>query len=464
MNLKQYFKTAFIVACSALAVTACVDKDEWETPPINCNNKFDAPTKTLAEVKAMAPSSGYLLIENDLIFDGYIISSDENGNFYKSIVFQDKPENPTAGLQMEVDRSSNYADFPVGMHVRINAKGLRLGLDRGTVKLGSVDPTYNIGRIPSVLLSRYISAVCDGGKADIVTITPTKLANLDLAMQEKNVNTLVTVPNIQFNLEEIYPINKTYINYVAGAGVDTDRKIEDAMGGSAVLRSSGFAKYGSALLPKGSGDLTFVVSKYNNSYQMLIRSLEDVKIPATGTRFDPTPPKGGSEITYETALNETFEGYSGSNQEAFPPYINDPVLGSRYWQLKTFDGNKYIQLSSFNAGGNVDTFFIVPVTFTAGKKFSFDIKVGNDKGKVLKVYTSTDYTPLGDLTQATMNDISASFTIPNGPESGYMNNFVSAGNYTIPAELNGKKGFVMFRYNGNNTLNTTIQLDNIKID
>lgn len=88
MNFKQYFKTAFVVAISALTVSSCVNKDDWDTPPINCNNKFDAPNITMAAFKALAPASGFVLITEDKIFDGYIVSSDENGNFYKTISFR----------------------------------------------------------------------------------------------------------------------------------------------------------------------------------------------------------------------------------------------------------------------------------------------------------------------------------------------------------------------------------------
>lgn len=462
MNIKKYFKTAFVIAVSTITLSSCVNKDEWDTPPINCKNKFDAPNITMADFKAKAPASGYILITEDQIFDAYVVSSDENGNFYKTISFQDKPENPTAGLQMEVDRASNYADFPVGSHIRINAKGLRLGLDRGTVKIGSVDPTFAIGRIPGSLFGKYISGVCNGNTMEIVNITPTPLANLALAMQDKYINTLVTVPNVQFNIGEIYPVNKSYIDYVAGAGVDSDRKIEDPVGGSTVLRSSGFSTYGASLLPKGAGTLTFVVSKYNANFQMIIRNLNDVKIPATGTRFDPTPPKGGSTVSYPTTLSETFESYSPVNLEVFPNYINDPVLGNRYWQLKNFSSNNYIQLSANAGSGPFETFFVVPVTFTPGKKLSFNVNVGFFNGAALKVYTSTDYTPLGDATSATLTDITSSFTLPTTPTSGY-GTLAPAGSYTFPSNLNGK-GYVMFKYVGNGSgVTTTVQLDNIVV-
>ena len=103
MNIKKYLSLVTGVAFAAVAITSCVQKDEWETPPIKCENKFPSPNISLADFKAQAPATGYLLITNDQIFDGYVISSDESGNFYKTISFQDKAENPTAGLQIEVE-------------------------------------------------------------------------------------------------------------------------------------------------------------------------------------------------------------------------------------------------------------------------------------------------------------------------------------------------------------------------
>ncbi len=714
MNIKKYFRTALAIAISTIAVSSCVNKDEWDTPPINCNNKFDAPNTTLAAFKALAPASGYVLITDDQIFDGYIISSDENGNFYKTISFQDKPENPTAGLQIEVDKSSNYADFPVGTHIRINAKGLRVGTDRGAVKIGSVDPNYAIGRIPGALFSKYISGVCDGTKLQIVPIKPTVLPNLDEARKEQYINTLVQVANVQF---ADFEMGKTYVQQ--NPAVDTERSIVDASGFTTVIRNSAFASFGSEVLPAGNGTATFVVSRYNINWQMYIRSLSDIKftgqrfsecsslaatgtlgdlkglfvgtgtdpqkitadmvvegyvsssditgniyktlyiqdqlqnptqgltivtdalnmyakypvgtkvsikakdlwlsrvggivqltnkntdprtgevtyaltdqklnsnvikacqqpttpvvpmlitslsqlnpnlvgalvkferaqftkpslynvlgtlnsyanpgtttnrlfdfynadrskagsdiiirnspystfaftdlptgngfvqaiysnfngthqlylrdlndISMTGQRYAENPPKGGTDISYPVTLSETFESYAiGTTSpylEIFPKYINAPVEGNRYWQGRTFGGNKYIQLGANSGTGQYETYFIVPVNFTPGKKLTFDVNIGFYNGNALKVYTSTNYIPLGDVNAATLNEITSSFTIPTNPASGY-GTFSNAGSYVFPTGLSGN-GFIMFKYVGNGSgVTTTLQLDNIVV-
>ena len=447
MNFKQYFKTAFVVAISALAVSSCVDKDDWDTPPINCNNKFDAATMTMAAFKAQAPATGYMLITDDQIFDAYIVSSDENGNFYKTISFQDKPENPTAGLQMEIDRASNYADFPVGTHVRINAKGLRLGLDRGTVKIGSVDPKFDIGRIPGVLFGRYISAVCNGNTMDIATIKPTQLASLAGAKQSKYLNTLVSVPNVQFSSAEITPVNKTYVDYVGGAGVDTSRTIEDVTGASAALRNSGFSAYGSTLLPTKSGTITFVVSKYNNDYQMLIRGLNDVQ-------FD----KDRLSIQIET-----FESFVKGTEDFLPKYYNTSVIGSRKFFVQEYNNNKYIQISGLNMG-LVKTHFAIPVDFTKKSKLSFKSNAGYYNGDVLKVYWSNNYDP-ANPTAATLNDITSQFDISKGkPGASYEDTFRPSGTGTFAGAGNG---YIIFEYNSNSVggvgPSTVMQLDEINV-
>lgn len=279
MKIKKYLKTLFSLAFAVFIITSCVRSNSWETPPINCANRFDAATISMSDFVAMAPASGTITIPANsaaVIFDAYVISSDENGNFYKTISFQDKPQNPTVGLQMEIDRTGNYADFPVGSHIRIKANGLVLGVDHRVIKLGSADPNYPVGRIPSSLLSRYIAGVCNGKMMDIVTIKPTELPNLTAAKNGFYINTLVTVNNVQFSSGDL---GKTYLDYVSGAGTDTDRNLKDNFGNNAIIRNSAFFTGGKTPIPSGNGSATFVVSRYNYAYQNLIRGLQDIKIP-----------------------------------------------------------------------------------------------------------------------------------------------------------------------------------------
>lgn len=463
MNIKKYFTISLGVAALMATQISCVHDDNWDAPEITCNNKFDAPTYTMAEVVAMAPATGVKTFPNDkdavpVIFDAYVISSDENGNFYKTISIQDKPENPTVGLQIEINKSMNYADFPVGSHIRIKANGLVLGTDVGVKKLGAPDPNYAIGRIPQTIIGRYLSGVCDGNGIEIATIVPRELT-LSEIKNDKYVNTLVKVKNVQFAGGEV---GKTLMDKDAsGTFIDTNRNLTDESGNSAILRTDGFFKSTTYTIPNKSGDITLVASKYgtgSNPWQYIIRSINDIDF--TKDRFA-TGIVGGSDITYSGAFTETFESFA-VDFAAFPKYLNYAYSGSRYWQIKTFSSNKYIQMSANAGTGSFQNYFMVPVDFTAANNVTFRVNVGYYNGDALKVYYTTNYVPKSDISTATLTDITSSFTIPKTPTSGY-GTLASAGTYNIPATVTGN-GFLVFKYEGNGSgVTTTIQIDDIKV-
>lgn len=429
-NINKYLS---LVTAAVFAVTSCVQKDEWETPPIKCENRFAEPNTTMTAIKALAPATGYTLITTDQIFDGYVISSDENGNFYKTISFQDKPENPTVGLQIEVDRASNYADFPVGAHIRINAKGLRVGLDRGSVKLGSVDDTYPIGRIPGALFSRYVSGICNGNGLDIAAMKPVELATLKSAMDEKYINVLVKVPNVQFAAGEL---GKKYINYENGAGVDTDRSIIDQAGNATVIRNSGFASFGSAAIPEGKGDLTFVVSRYNANWQMSIRDTKDVDFK--GKRF-------------------FFEGFDGALTDSWETVS---VLGTQVWNIQQFGNPKpCVVMNGFAGGNNANEDWLIskPVSlqgFTSTVlSFETDVRYA---GNVLEVFVTDSYT--GNPATTAWTALSATMD----PNNASFNTWTYSGDISLTSFVN-KEVRIAFKYTSTISAAATWELDNVRV-
>lgn len=464
MNIKKYFKISVGVAVLVATQISCIKDDNWDAPEMICNNKFDAPTMSMADFVAKSPAAGvYTVPAQDatnpaVIFDGYVVSSDASGNFYKTISFQDKPENPTVGLVVGINKSMNYTDFPVGAHIRIKANGMVIGKSNDVITLGVKDPDFAIGRIPESIIGRFISGVCNGNGLDIATIVPKELT-LSQIKDPKYVNTLAIVKNVQFASNEVgMPLmNKD----LAGAFVDTNRNLVDKDGNTGIVRTDGFFKGTSYVIPDKSGDITFVVSKYGTGatpYQNIIRGVSDINF--TNPRFA-TGLLGGTDITYSGSFTENFESYA-VDSPLFPKYLNYAYVGNRYWQIKTFSSNKYIQMSANAGTGAFQTYFVVPVDFTAANNFSFRVNVGYYNGDALKVYTTNNYTPGSDIATATLTDITSSFTIPKTPTNAY-GVLTNAGTYNIPAALTGN-GFILFKYEGAGTgVTTTIQLDDIKV-
>ena len=389
MNIKKYFKISLGVAVLLATQISCIHDDNWDAPEITCTNKFDAPTISMAEFAAKTSGAIITIPAQDannpaVIFDGYVVSSDEGGNFYKTISFQDKPENPTIGLQVGLNKSMNYADFPVGTHIRIKANGMLLGKDpvSNVLQIGLADPNYAIGRIPQSIIGRYIAGVCNGSGLEIVKITPTEV-NLADIKKEKYINTLVTVKNAQFSTidaNNVAQIGLSLMNKDASnTFVDTNRTIEDQYGGKAIIRTDGFFKGSSYKIPDAHGDITFVVSRYgtsSSSWQNIIRDLNDLKLTTPG-RLTLAP----------TIFNEEFP----ANYLTANGWTAYNVAGSQVWGTTNF-GNPAPSAYISGLGALNEDWLIsksISLTGYSAYKFYFETDV-RYAGNPLEVYVTTD--------------------------------------------------------------------------
>ena len=451
---KNILKLVFVVLTTASITTSCVNSDTYGVPKNNLITTELTPTKTVKQIKDLNATVAPLLITNDDIIEAYVTSSDEKSNFYKSISFQTLGAIPV-GFSVPINITSTFASgFIPGRKVYIKLKGLYVAQVFGSMQIGSL---YNglIGRIAENDWKNrlFISAVKLDESALVRTLP------LKTAITDDNQNTLIEIDAVQFAESSL---NRTYYDVDSGGGA-TNHLLQSASTAVAqVIRFSNFAPFTGNLVPSGSGKIRGVLSRYNNTFQFVVRYELDIKLGAA--RFDETPPIGGTAITYPLTLNETFESFTASttNPAVFPSYINDAYLGSIYWTVRTFGGNKYAQMSAFGSGVANTAFLIIPVTLTPGYKFSFKTKDGYNNGSVLKVYYSRNYVPSGNITAATLIDITSSFTIASGSTSGYATNFTNSNNYTIPAGVIGN-GFFIFGYTGGPTPTTTIQLDDIKL-
>jgi hypothetical protein len=202
----------------------------------------------------------------------------------------------------------------------------------------------------------------------------------------------------------------------------------------------------------------------------MARTEKDIQLIDPLLSIDFAGPIVGNAITYSGSFTENFESYGTTSpaNRTFPKYINDPVVGTRYWENKTFGtpANKYIQMTSFGGTAEANrSLFFIPVDMTAANTFSFQSKSGFTNGTVLKVYYSIDYVPGTNITDATLIDITSIFTVSPGLSSGYPTTFTNSGNYNIPAGITGN-GFFIFEYVGSGLtgLTSTMQIDNIIVN
>ncbi len=457
--MKSIIKPVFVFIIAAAISISCV-KEDFDNPNTSIPTYELTATKTVKEVLASSSNviTAFDPATNDIIA-AYVTSSDEKSNFYNSISFQTIPENGSQpiGFSVPVNLKSFTKGFTPGRKVYIKLSGLYRAVIDGSLQIGSFyqpNPTDipKVGRISENEWQNYLfpSAIL------LAEDDFARTVSLAQAAKNANLNTLVEIENVEFADSSL---GRTYYDINSGGGA-TNHLITDVAGGTArFFRVSSFAPFSTHRVPEGSGRIRGVMSKYGKDYQFQIRVEADVKL--TQPRVDVNPPIVGNSVQFLSSINESFEGYS-VNTTIFPGYINDPVIGSRLWKVKSFNGNKFIEMSSFGGTPEVNkSMFFIPVNMTAASSFSFKTLAKFYTGATLKVYYSLDYTAGSDINSTTLVDITSNFAI-SADQSG----FTPSGVYQIPANLTGN-GFFIFEYNGSGIIpkvTTNMQIDDIVIN
>lgn len=247
---------------TALLFVSCVKDRGFNAPKNQCNNL--TPTITFQELNNLYIDD-IVKIHEDLILEGYIVSSDIASNFFGTIYIQDKAENPTMGIAFHVDLRDYYLSYPSGSKVFIKLKNLYLDIKNDAFQLGGVFSSFgnlSVGRLPSLQVQEHILLSCD---ASNVTPLNTNISALNDDMRY----TLVQLDSLEF-LEEDF--GKTF----AEPQEETIRILKDCNGNEIELVNSGYSDFQPDLLPENNGSVTGVLVNDGNDYQLQIRDLNDL--------------------------------------------------------------------------------------------------------------------------------------------------------------------------------------------
>lgn len=442
-------KNIFIIIVSISLFSGCVN-DTFDTPQENCVSPGLTKTKEVSDIYAVATGTTATYTADDII-EAYVISSDEGGNFYKSMYFQ--PVDGSKGFNLSVDEVNAYTkNFQPGKKVFLKLKSLAYAnptsYGRGLIFGAPPTEQYAVDRLSGLIYKNYLIPSCDIISEDAIV----KHLTISQALSDTYLNTLVEIDDVQFKTDCATYSKKDY---------DTSLKITNGTT-SLDVRTSRYANFAGNYVPSGRGKIRGVLTKYGSTYQIILRTERDVRM--TNPRITTISlPKVGTSLQYLGAFTENFESYATSTTgTTFPKYINDAAIGTKYWDVVLFSSNKYIQVSAYN-NGCTKAYLIVPVDMTAANGLSFKSKDGYNDGDPLKVYYSTNYVPGNSVSQATLVDITGKFIISSGNTSGYGSSFISSGTYAIPSTLTGN-GYFIFEYDGTIGTTTTMQLDDIKVN
>lgn len=457
------FKTILSVSLFA-TLFSCINSDNYDAPELS-GECTDLTATTTVQAIAASATGTVQQYTNDGIIEAYVTSSDEGGNFYKSISMVSV--DGAKGFSVPIDDYNLYTKFEPGRKVFVKMKSryfynnpLTNGLEIGNLFDNGAPLADEVGRLFIPEYQKIVVKSCT--KVDENTLVNN--LTIPTMLNDANLNKLIEITGVQFSDSNV---GKTYYDSTNQIGGATNNIVSDASGNTLVVRVSEFANFASKTVPSLNGKIRGVLTKYLGGYQFMVRTEKDIML--TNTRIDSAPPIVGNANVFDATLNEPFTSYA-INLSNFPKYINDADLGSRYWQVKTFSSNKYIEMSSFAGTGNpgvpCKTFFMVPVNFATANSLTFKEEMRFYRGgDALKVYyiQSADYVVGSVLDRTKLINITSSFNITYPAIGASENVFNSAGTYNIPVVLTGT-GYFVFEHIGTDTLTTTVQIDDIIIN
>ena len=315
------YKHLFIIAIfAALLMQGCDLKQDVAPMP----TFIGEANTTIAELLKMhkigsLDSYDSIPVGSNTVICGYVTTTDEFGNNYKYINIQDE----TGAIQIKVDNKALYHKYQIGQRIYVKCDGLVLGDYRKLPQLG-LWANDQMQPIPN--FKTYLYLFPDGtpmGGPNPIDMTTIPSANDIPATMYNCLVRLVDATFVEGGLATF-----------SEPGAATSHDIKMADGSTIVLRTSNYAKFANEILPVGTGNITGILTRYNNTVQIVINSPNDLVNFTTPverqTIFSVNYANAFNEGWFQTGTGNPWEVMINSN---FSGFVNNPADGQDNWLI-----------------------------------------------------------------------------------------------------------------------------------
>ena len=332
---------------------------------------------TIAELLAMHPigsedSYDSIPIGSNIIICGYVTTSDEWGNNYKYINIEDE----TGAIQIKINHTALYKKYQIGERIYVKCDGLVLGDYRKLPQLGL---WANGAMQPIPSFKTYLYLFPDGaptGGFNPIDMTTVPAAN--------------DIPSTMYN-RKVRLLGATFVEggmaTFSDPGAATSHDIKMSDGSTITLRTSNYATFAGQTLPVGTGDITGILTRYNNYVQLVINSPDDLvgfTVPVErqtifsvdyNNAFNDGWFQTGTGNDWQTMVNNNFSGFvvnPASDQDKYlisPAVdlsdVSNPELSFTHRAPQGFAPNTMMCFYTPNYTGDVSTSLWIPFDLSA---------------------------------------------------------------------------------------------------
>ncbi len=461
-----------LLLLSIVALSSCIGDDKFDIP----NTIIQEPVIQGTIIGIDAVLGNYNQAQETVTFEGtntvmvgYVISNDEGGNFFKELILQDSPENPTAGISIQVDSTPLFTKYEFGRKVYVKLDGLSVGLLNGVIQLGRLEGG-TIVKIPSSDINNHIVK-----STEVAAIVPKQISMCSLSNVFENL--FIRLNNVQFNRKEVLGVNPKTFAAEASDQFDGERLLEscdqDGAGGSIVLSTSTFSDFKSVLLPVGKGTIDGILTRdfFDSYYTMAINSPEDLNF-TDNSRCDREELDCGIIDTPGTInlFLDDFESQINNQLITGNGWTNYVQFGTEGWEAYSSSGSNPSQgrsarVTSKNSGDDCSIAWLITpaidLSINNGLSISFETSNSFADGSDLEILFSTNWDGIpASITNANWGVLPAAYVVQ---DNDLFSTWFPSGNVDLSCGTGTMHIAFKYRGNGQPDLDGTYELDNVNI-
>lgn len=280
INIKTTYLLIFALACTLFS--SCMNGD-WDEPdfngaaPYGNNSLTEQNVITIAELikkypNVFASTDQNKQIDEDIMIKGRITGNDVGGNIYKQVTLQDN----TAAIIIAINEGGLNGYLAEGSEILVDLKGLYIGGYRKQPEIGAPYNGSSIGRMQKDIWAKHFKIL---GSPDASLIQPVDFNTIKKEM-DANCAKLVTLKDVTFKEAD----GKSTFSTGTSTGNAVNQELDD-YGSKVVIRTSTYADFAAMTLPYDSEakkklkcDITGIATRYNSTWQILIRKTSDIVV------------------------------------------------------------------------------------------------------------------------------------------------------------------------------------------
>ena len=307
--MKKLSYILFALVCTLFA--SCMGEDyaapSLDESPFGNNELKETNVLTIQQLKdkfnSIITNSAMVEVTEDIQVKGVITGNDIGGNIYNEVSLQDA----TGALLVCIAQGGLYGPLPLGQEVLISLKGLMIGgygqqPEIGGIYTNSKTGAQSIGRMPRYMWDSHYKLI---GKADparaealMETFDISQMSNANyLAAQCGKLMKIKGVILKDADGKKVYAPDDGSVALTANCA---NRAFTGIDQNSLVLRTSTFSDFANTIMPQGEHDIVGIFTRYRNTWQILLRTIDDVKEAET---FNIDDLEGSGHGTAEDPFN-----------------------------------------------------------------------------------------------------------------------------------------------------------------